>query len=57
MSACNVSMTDLTKAYSEKLPRGEKKNARGQIEERLETSGVIPPEEARDRSPYLRKSS
>jgi hypothetical protein len=57
MAACNVSMTALGKAYAEKLPHGEKNKARGRVEERLEESGVIPPEEARDRSPYLRKQS
>jgi hypothetical protein len=56
MDACNVSLTNLAKSYSAKLPRGEKKNARGAIEARLEDSGVLPPEEDRDRSPYLRKS-
>lgn len=56
MDACNVSVTKLAKAYSDKLPRGEKKTARGAIETRLEESGVLPAEEDRDRSPYLRKS-
>jgi len=56
MDACNVSVSKLAKAYSDKLPRGEKKTARGAIETRLEESGVLPAEEDRDRSPYLRKS-
>ena len=56
MDACNVSLTNLAKSYSAKLPRGEKKNARGVLETRLEESGVLPPEEDRDRNPYLRKS-
>lgn len=56
MDACNVSLTNLAKSYANKLPRGEKKNARGEIEARLEDTGVLPPEEDRDRSPYLRKS-
>lgn len=56
MDACNVSVSKLAKAYGEKLPRGEKKTARGAIETRLEDSGVLPAEEDRDRSPYLRKS-
>lgn len=56
MDACNVSVSKLAKAYGEKLPRGEKKTARGAIETRLEDSGVLPAEEDRERSPYLRKS-
>lgn len=55
MEVCSVSITALTKAYSDKLPRGEKKSARGKIEQELESAGVLPSEENRDRSPYLRK--
>ena len=57
MDAAKVSLTGIAKAYANKLERGEKKNARGLVEERLEESGVLPPEEDRDRSPYLRKSA
>ena len=57
MAACNVSMSALAKVYSSKLAHGEKKKARGRIEERLEEAGAIPPDEERDRSPYLRKKS
>ncbi len=56
MDACNVSLTNLAKKYAEKLPRGEKKNARALVEARLEEVGAIPLEEDRDRSPFLRKS-
>ena len=56
MGACKVSVSALAKKYAEKLERGEKKNARAVIELSLEEAEVLPPEEARDRSPYLRKS-
>lgn len=56
MDACSVSVSKLAKAYAEKLPRGEKKTARGAIETRLEDSEILPAEEDRERSPYLRKS-
>lgn len=56
MDACDVSLTKLAKKYADKLPRGEKKTARGTIEMSLEEAGVLPSEEDRDRSPYLRKS-
>jgi len=56
MDACDVSLPKLAKKYAEKLGRGEKKTARGTIEQSLEESGVLPAEEDRDRSPYLRKS-
>ena len=56
MDACDISLPKLAKKYDEKLPRGEKKTARGTIEMSLEEAGVLPSEEDRDRSPYLRKS-
>jgi hypothetical protein len=56
MNACNVTPTALGKAYSEKLPRGEKKNARAKIDNALEDAGVILSEEERSLTPYLRKS-
>lgn len=56
MDACDVSLPKLAKKYAEKLGRGEKKTARGTIEQSLEEAGVLPAEEDRDRSPYLRKS-
>lgn len=56
MDACNVTPTALGKAYSEKLPRGEKKNARAKIDNALEDAGVILSEEERSLTPYLRKS-
>lgn len=56
MSVCNVSITKLVKKYAEKMERGQKKNARAVIESSLEEAGVLPAEEDRDRSPYLRKS-
>jgi len=56
MDACDVSLPKLAKKYAEKLERGEKKTVRGTIEHSLEEAGVLPAEEDRDRSPYLRKS-
>jgi hypothetical protein len=56
MNACNVTPTALGKAYSEKLPRGEKKDARAKIDNALEDAGVILSEEERSLTPYLRKS-
>lgn len=56
MDACDVSLPKLAKKYAEKLGRGEKKTARGTVEQSLEEAGVLPAEEDRDRSPYLRKS-
>lgn len=56
MNACNVTPSALGKAYSEKLPRGEKKNARAKIDNALEDAGVILSEEERSLTPYLRKS-
>lgn len=57
MAACNVSMTGLAKAYGDKLAHGEKNKARGRVEAKLEEAKVIPKDEDRDRSPYLRKQS
>lgn len=56
MNACNVTPSALGKAYSEKLPRGEKKDARAKIDNALEDAGVILSEEERSLTPYLRKS-
>lgn len=56
MDACDVSLPKLAKKYADKLGRGEKKTARGTVEQSLEEAGVLPAEEDRDRSPYLRKS-
>ena len=56
MAACDISLPKLAKKYAEKLERGQKKNARGVIELSLEEAEVLPAEEDRDRSPYLRKS-
>ena len=56
MEVCSVSVPQLAKAYAKKLPRGEKKNARGQVELLLEEAGLLAPEEDRERKAYLRKS-
>ena len=56
MDACDISLPKLAKKYADKLPRGEKKTARGTVEMSLEEAGVLPAEEDRERSPYLRKS-
>jgi hypothetical protein len=45
----------LAKQVSEKLPRGEKGNARGKVELLLEGAGIMEAEENRPRAPYLRK--
>tara|TARA_B100001175_G_scaffold317444_1_gene334396 strand:- start:989 stop:2107 length:1119 start_codon:yes stop_codon:yes gene_type:complete len=55
MRACNISLSKLAKLYAEKLPRGAKKGARGQLELLLEEAKLLPPEEARDRTAYLKK--
>lgn len=56
MDACSVSPSALGKAYASKLPRGEKKTARGAIDNALEDAEVILSEEERSMTPYLRKS-
>lgn len=56
MDACNVTPSALSKAYASKLPRGEKKTARGAIDNALEDADVIMSEEERSMTPYLRKS-
>lgn len=56
MKACKVSVSAIAKQYAEGMERGQKKNARAVIELSLEEAGVLPAEEDRDRSPYLRKS-
>ena len=55
MEACNVTLAQLSKALSKKLPRGEKKNARGTVELALEEAGLLLGEEDRERAPYLKK--
>ena len=47
MDACSVTPSALGKAYSEKLPRGEKKTARATIDRALEDAEVILSEEER----------
>ena len=56
MEASNVTLAQLSKALGKKLPRGEKKNARGTIEIALEDAGLLAAEEDRDRTPYLKKA-
>tara|TARA_Y100001963_G_scaffold158566_1_gene258673 strand:+ start:4643 stop:5512 length:870 start_codon:yes stop_codon:yes gene_type:complete len=56
MDVCSITVAQVAKAYAAKLPRGEKKNARGQVELLLESAGLLEPEETRPRSPYLRKN-
>jgi hypothetical protein len=57
MDACKVSMTNIAKAYAEKLPRGEKKEARPAVETRLLRNGVIQSDDDSEdsRTPYLTK--
>lgn len=56
MAACTVSPAAIAKAYSAKLGRGSKKNARPEVDKALETSGVVASEEERSMTPFLRKS-
>jgi hypothetical protein len=56
MDACSITVAKLGKAFSQKLPRGEKGGGRGQVELLLETAGIIPAEEDRERSPFLKKN-
>ena len=56
MEASSVTLAQLSKALGKKLPRGEKKNARGTIEIALEDAGLMAAEEDRDRTPYLKKA-
>ena len=55
MKACSISISRLSKLYADTLPRGEKKGARGAIEMMLEEAKLLPPEESRERSAYLKK--
>ena len=55
MDACSVTVAGLSKALSSKMKRGEKKNARPQIELKLLESGLIPEEE--EKSAFLVKKS
>ena len=56
MDACSITVAKLGKAFSQKLPRGEKGGGRGQVELLLEAAGIIPAEEDRERSPFLKKN-
>jgi hypothetical protein len=56
MSACSVTPAKIAKAYSAKLERGEKKNARAATDGALEEAGIILSEEERSMTPFLRKS-
>tara|TARA_R100000152_G_C6782121_1_gene218518 strand:+ start:2223 stop:3056 length:834 start_codon:yes stop_codon:yes gene_type:complete len=55
MKASSVSLSQLAKIYAEKMPRGQKTGARGQLELILEEAGELAPEEERIRTPYLKK--
>ena len=54
MSACKVTVPALAKKLAEKKPRGEKKNARPEIEGALSAEAVL---EEGGETPYLRKKS
>jgi hypothetical protein len=56
MDACSVTPSKLSKAYANKLPRGEKGTARSTIETALEEHGIIQSEEERSMTPFLRRS-
>ena len=56
MEACSVSPAAIAKVYASKLGRGSKKNARPEVDEALEVSGVVAPEAERSMTPFLRKS-
>ena len=56
MDACEVSVAKLAKALAEKLPRGQKKNARPAVELALMESDLIPSEDEVEKNPYLKKT-
>ncbi len=55
MQACDISIAKLAKALASKLPRGEKKNARPQLELALMKAGLLPEEDHVEKNPYLKK--
>ena len=55
MSACKVTVPALAKKLAEKKPRGQKKDARPEIEGALLEEGVL--EEGGEGTPFLRRSS
>ena len=57
MSACNVTVAALAKVRATKLPRGHKKDARGQVELALMEEDLLESEDERERKPYLKRSS
>lgn len=57
MQACDTSIAKLSKALGDKLPRGQKKNARSAIELALMEGELIPKEDEVEKNPYLKKNS
>ena len=57
MQACDVSIPKLAKKRAESLPRGEKKTARPTLELALMNAKLIPEDEDKDKTPYLKKVS
>jgi hypothetical protein len=57
MDACKVSVVDLAKALSKKLPRGQKGGARSKVELALMKEGLLPEEEDVQKTPFLAKTS
>jgi len=55
MSICKASLTDIAKAYAQKLPVGEKKEARPRIEAELLRNDLVPEDDDQLLIPYLRK--
>ena len=55
MSACKVTVPALAKKVAEKKPRGQKKNARPEVEGALLEEGVL--DEGGEGTPFLRRSS
>ena len=57
MSACSVTVAALAKAQAAKLPRGHKKDARGQVELALMGEDLLESEDERERKPFLKRAS
>jgi hypothetical protein len=55
MGACKVTVAAIAKKVAEKKPRGEKKNARAEVEAALLMEGVM--DDGGEGNPYLRKTS
>jgi hypothetical protein len=57
MEACTVTVAKLAKVLANKKPRGEKKNARPELELALIQGNILPEEDEVEKTPYLKKKS